>query len=50
MDRLFPVHVERLQELMAPLSATEKREAARLLRRLSRHVRHTTGGRTTDDD
>jgi MarR family 2-MHQ and catechol resistance regulon transcriptional repressor len=50
MDRLFPVHVERLQELMAPLSATEKREAARLLRRLSRHVRRTTGERTTDDD
>ena len=50
IDRLFPAHVARLQELMAPLSATEKREAARLLRRLSRHVRHTTGERMTDDD
>ena len=50
IDRLFPVHVERLQELMAPLSAAEKREAARLLRRLSHHVRRTTGERITDDD
>ena len=50
MDRLFPVHVERLQELMAPLSSAEKREAARLLRRLSHHARRTTGERITDDD
>ena len=50
MDRVFPLHVKRLQELMAPLSVAEKREAARLLRRLSHHARRTTGERITDDD
>jgi hypothetical protein len=35
---------------MACLSVAEKRAAARLLRRLSQHVRRTIGERVTDDD
>jgi MarR family 2-MHQ and catechol resistance regulon transcriptional repressor len=50
IDEVFPAHVERLQQAMAGLSASQKREAGRLLRVLSRHARHTTGERITDDD
>jgi MarR family transcriptional regulator, 2-MHQ and catechol-resistance regulon repressor len=50
IEEVFPAHVERLQQAMAGLSVLQKREAGRLLRVLSRHVRHTTGERVTDDD
>jgi len=50
MDQVFPAHVESLRKLMSTLSLPEKREAARLLRRLSGHARRTTGARVMDDD
>jgi MarR family transcriptional regulator, 2-MHQ and catechol-resistance regulon repressor len=50
IDEVFPAHVDRLRELMADLSVAEKRAAVRLLRRVSRHARRTTGKRVTDDD
>lgn len=50
LDAVFPAHVVRLREIMACLSVAEKRTAARLLRRLSQHVRRTIGERVTDDD
>ena len=50
IDNVFPAHVERLQEAMAGLSVSQKREASRLLRALSRHARRKTGERITEDD
>jgi len=50
IDEVFPAHVERLRQITAGLSASQKREAGRLLRRLSQHARRTTGVRVTDDD
>ena len=50
MDKVFPAHVDRLRAVMAGLSASEKRAAAQLLRRLSQHARRTTGERITEDD
>jgi MarR family 2-MHQ and catechol resistance regulon transcriptional repressor len=50
IDEVFPTHVDRLQDLMAGLTVADKQAAARLLRRLSRHARHATGERLTDDD
>jgi MarR family 2-MHQ and catechol resistance regulon transcriptional repressor len=50
IDDVFPAHVERLQHAMAGLSASQKREAGRLLRLLGRHARRTTGERIMDDD
>ena len=50
MDEVFPAHVERLQQAMAGLSVSQKRDAGRLLRALSRHARHATGERVTEDD
>ena len=50
IDDVFPAHVERLQEAMAGLSVSQKREAGRLLRTLSQHARRTTGERITEDD
>lgn len=50
IDEVFPAHVDRLSEVMAALSVSEKRAATRLLRRLSQHARRTTGERVTDDD
>ena len=50
IDKVFPAHVERLRAVMAGLSASEKRAAAQLLRRLSQHARRTTGERITEDD
>jgi MarR family 2-MHQ and catechol resistance regulon transcriptional repressor len=50
MDQVFPAHVESLRKLMSTLSLPEKREAARLLRRLSGHARRTTGAWVMDDD
>jgi MarR family 2-MHQ and catechol resistance regulon transcriptional repressor len=50
MDKVFPAHVDRLRQVMAGLSASEKRAASQLLRRLSRSARSTTGERVTEDD
>jgi MarR family 2-MHQ and catechol resistance regulon transcriptional repressor len=50
IEEVFPAHVERLQQAMAGLSVSQKRDAGRLLRVLSRHARHTIGERVTDDD
>ena len=50
IDEVFPAHVDRLREVMAGLSVSEKQAAARLLRRLSQHARRTIGDRVTDDD
>jgi MarR family 2-MHQ and catechol resistance regulon transcriptional repressor len=50
MDEVFPVHVEMLQQAAAGLTVSEKREASRLLRTLSRHARDTSGQKLTGDD
>src|SRR5438128_10234166 len=50
IDEVFPAHVERLRHVTAGLSVSQKREASRLLRALSRHARRTTGERVTEDD
>jgi MarR family 2-MHQ and catechol resistance regulon transcriptional repressor len=50
MDKVFPAHVDRLRQVMAGLSASEKRAASQLLRRLSRNARRTTGAPITEDD
>ncbi len=47
IDEVFPAHVERLQQAMAGLSVSQKREASRLLRALSLQARLTTGERIT---
>jgi MarR family transcriptional regulator, 2-MHQ and catechol-resistance regulon repressor len=50
IDEVFPGHVDRLRQVMAGLSVSEKREASRLLRRLTQHARRTTGDRVMEDD
>src|SRR5919106_6104280 len=50
MDEVFPAHVDRLRHVMAGVSASDKRVAAQLLRRLSQHARRATGDRVTEDD
>jgi MarR family 2-MHQ and catechol resistance regulon transcriptional repressor len=50
MDKVFPAHVDRLRDVMAALSASEKRTASQLLRRLSRHARSATRERITEED
>lgn len=50
IDEVFPVHVDRLRELLAGLSVPDKQAATRLLRRLSHHARQITGDRVMDDD
>jgi MarR family 2-MHQ and catechol resistance regulon transcriptional repressor len=50
IDDVFPVHVEMLQQAAAGLTVSEKREASRLLRALSRHARRMSGEKVTDDD
>jgi len=50
IDEVFPVHVDRLREILAGLSVPDKQAATRLLRRLSHHARQTLGERVTDDD
>jgi MarR family 2-MHQ and catechol resistance regulon transcriptional repressor len=47
---VFPEHVERLQKGTAGLTVAQKRDAARLLRTLSRHARRTAGEAITEDD
>jgi MarR family transcriptional regulator, 2-MHQ and catechol-resistance regulon repressor len=50
IDEVFPAHVQRLREITAGLSVSQKREASRLLRRLNHHARRTTGDRVVGDD
>ena len=50
IDEVFPAHVKRLQQAMAGLSVSQKREASRLLRALGLHARRITGERITEDD
>jgi MarR family transcriptional regulator, 2-MHQ and catechol-resistance regulon repressor len=50
MDKVFPAHVDRLRQVTAGLSASEKRAAAQLLRRLTQAARRVTGERTAADD
>jgi MarR family 2-MHQ and catechol resistance regulon transcriptional repressor len=50
MDKVFPAHVDRLRDVTAGLSASEKRAASLLLRRVSQQARRTTGERITEDD
>ena len=50
IDEVFPTHVERLQQAMAGLSVSQKREASRLLRALIVHARRITGDPMTEDD
>jgi MarR family 2-MHQ and catechol resistance regulon transcriptional repressor len=50
IEEVFPVHVELLQEATAGLTVSEKREASRLLRTLSRHARRTGGEKVTSDE
>ena len=50
IDEVFPAHVERLRQLLAGLSVSDKRAAARLMRRLSQHARRATGERLSEDD
>jgi MarR family 2-MHQ and catechol resistance regulon transcriptional repressor len=48
IGEVFPAHVDRLQRAMSGLSVKEKREASRLLRRLSQHARHSAGEPTVE--
>src|SRR5215211_434181 len=48
LGKVFPAHVQRLRNVMAGLSGSEKRAASQLLRRLSRHARAATGERMTE--
>jgi len=50
IDEVFPAHVERLQQAMAGLSVSQKRETSRLLRALILHARRITGEPMTEDD
>ncbi len=50
IDEVFPAHVERLRQAMAGLSVSQKREASRLLRALSRHARRNIGEKVTEAD
>ena len=50
IDEVFPTHVERLRDVMAGLSVSQKRDASRLLRALSLHARRTIGERVTEED
>ena len=50
IDAVFPAHVDRLRQVTAGLSVSQKRAVGRLLRRLSQHARRTTGERVTEDD
>jgi MarR family 2-MHQ and catechol resistance regulon transcriptional repressor len=50
IDEVFPAHVERLQQAMAGLSVSQKREASRLLCALGLHAGRSAGERATEDD
>src|SRR3954467_4022588 len=50
MEEVFPVHVELLQKVTEGLTLSEKREASRVLRALSRQARSISGEELGDDD
>ena len=50
MDKVFPAHVDRLRQVTAGLSASEKHAASQLLRRLTQGARRITGEQTAADD
>jgi MarR family 2-MHQ and catechol resistance regulon transcriptional repressor len=50
IDKVFPAHVELLQQAMGGLSVSQKRDAIRLLRTLSLHARRASGEPTTEED
>jgi hypothetical protein len=50
MDKVFPAHGDRLRHVTTGLSASEKRAASQLLRRLTRQARRIAGERITEDD
>jgi MarR family 2-MHQ and catechol resistance regulon transcriptional repressor len=50
IEEVFPVHVELLQQATAGLTLSEKREASRVLRALSRQARNISGQELSDDD
>jgi MarR family transcriptional regulator, 2-MHQ and catechol-resistance regulon repressor len=47
---VFPEHVQLLQQATAGLTVSQKREASRLLRTLSRHARRMAGEEITTED
>src|SRR4051795_3633081 len=49
IEEVFPVHVELLQQVTAGLTLSEKREASRVLRALSRQARSMSGEELSDD-
>jgi MarR family transcriptional regulator, 2-MHQ and catechol-resistance regulon repressor len=50
IEEVFPVHVELLEQATAGLTLSEKREASRVLRALSRQARSISGEELSDDD
>jgi MarR family transcriptional regulator, 2-MHQ and catechol-resistance regulon repressor len=50
IEEAFPAHVGRLLALTGGLSASEKAEASRLLRRLGQYARRATGERIIEED
>ena len=50
IDDVFPAHVDLLQQAMGGLSVSQKRDAIRLLRTLSRHARRHAGEPMTEED
>jgi MarR family 2-MHQ and catechol resistance regulon transcriptional repressor len=50
IDRVFPAHVERLRDVTAGLSVSEKREVRRLLRALGVYARRRMGENVTEGD
>jgi MarR family transcriptional regulator, 2-MHQ and catechol-resistance regulon repressor len=49
IEGVFPVHVELLQQATASLTLSEKREASRVLRALTRQARRMSGEEQSDD-
>ena len=50
IEEVFPVHVGLLQQATAGLTLSEKREASRVLRALSRQARSISGDELSDED
>ena len=50
IEEVFPAHVDLLQQAMAGLSVSQKRDVIRLLRILRAHARRASGERSTEED
>ena len=50
IEQVFPAHVDLLQQAMAGLSVSQKRDTVRLLRALRQHARRAAGERLTEED